>query len=233
MHGSFFFVTSEIEFQEATEKGARVLATFMELDRPSQNDRMYRFEEGEALAKSLIGKDIKFGANWLGKHLKKVPIIGIVESAWQEAKKIKGIARIWDQGIIETLKSGTKYLFSVGGVAEFGKWIKDGVKYILKLFNAKCTHLQMLPNDPEGAGFPSAKMEKLIEINESVMYIEDITIQECDAFGCKVLAQIKKDYEFEETKKKIIMEKAINTAIAEDIAAIIRRIPDLVVETEN
>jgi len=41
---AFFFVTSEIEFQESTAKGARISATFMELNKPSGNDRVYRIE---------------------------------------------------------------------------------------------------------------------------------------------------------------------------------------------
>ena len=219
MIGSFIFVTSEVEFQEATEKGARIFATFMELDTPSANNRIYRIEEAKSLADSLIGKPIRYGYDWLGKHLKQVPVIGIVEQAWQEAKKIKGIVRIWDKGIIDTLKAGAKYLFSVGGVAEFAEVVQKGKQLFQRLHNALCTHLQLLPNDPQGAGFPTAKMHEIIEINESVMKIQ------CDN-GCGecgnrcILRQIKSDFE-EATRMNEAIEKAINKAVAQDIAEMI------------
>lgn len=224
MKGSFFFVTSEvelIEFDEAKpKKGARILATFMELDTPSANNRIYRFVEGKRIAQSLVGKFIRYGANWLGKHFKKVPKIGVVEEAYQKGKKIMGIVRIWDQGIIETLKQGTKYLFSVGGVADFGKMVKKGKKYFTKLFHALCTHLQLLPNDPEGAGFPSAKMHKIIEINESVMLTQTVNV--CDKFGCKILTAIQED--FEEALLNEAKRKAISRAVAMDIVMIIEQV---------
>lgn len=212
MQGSFFFITSEFEFQEADEKGARVLATFMELDTPSTNNRIYRIEEGESIAKSLIGKPIRFGADWLGRHIKQVPQIGIVESAFQEGKKIKGIVRIWEKSIVETLKAGTKYLFSVGGIAKDFKIIQEGKRIFTKLIDAICTHLQLLP-ETTPAGFPTAKMHKVIEINESCM------ICECQHGSCPVLKGISSD--FEEAKKiKEAKEKVLSKAVLLDIIAI-------------
>lgn len=229
MRGSFFFVTSEVEFQEADEKGARIFATFMELDTPSTNNRIYLLEEGKSIAESLIGKPIRYGANWLGKHLKEVPVIGIVEQAWQEAKKIKGIVRIWEKGVIDTLKSGAKYLFSVGGIAEFAEVIQKGKQLFQRLHNAICTHLQLLPNDPKAAGFPTAKMHEVIEINESVM------ISQCDGGVCPILRGVKDDFE-EAVRINEAVEKAINKAVSKDIAemiwAVIRE-PWKFIENEN
>ena len=231
---SFLFVTSEIEFlpvelgdilfEEAKGKGARILATFCELDKPSGNNRIYRFEEGDQMAKSLIGKPIRFGAYMKGIHFKKAPKIGIVESAWKEGKKIKGIVRIWGKEIIAKLKKGIKFLFSVGGVAQFGETVKSGGKFVTKLYHAICTHLQLLPNNPKGAGFPSAKMHKLIEINESVMLAQIEDIKVCDAYECKILTGIKTDFEESNRIKEAIGElteaKIINKAIAEGIAMV-------------
>jgi len=215
---SFFFITTEVEFQEATKKGARILATFMELDTPSQNGRIYRFVEGKKIAKSLIGRYIKFGASWIGKHLKKVPKIGIVESAFQKGKKIKGIVRIWDKGIIKQLKRGVRFLFSVGGVAQFGEIIQKGKQFFTKLHNAVCTHLQLLPNDPDGAGFPTAKMHKIIEINESFM-MTDETLKICNLDGkCRILNGIKNEFE----EALAIEEKIIHDIVIQDIARITR-----------
>lgn len=210
-HQSFFFITTEVEFQEATKKGARILATFMELDTPSQNGRIYRFVEGKRIARSLVGKFIRFGANWIGKHLKKAPKIGIVEEAFQRGKKIKGIVRIWDKGIIKQLKRGIKFLFSVGGVAQFGEMIKKGKQIFTKLHNAVCTHLQLLPNDPSGAGFPTAKMHKILEINESFMMTKT-SLRLCGFDGkCRILYGIKTDFEEalaieEELVEQIVVE---------------------------
>jgi len=223
--GSFFFVTEEYEFQEATEKGARILATLMELDTPSTNNRIYRLEEAKSICNSLTNKPIRYGANWLGKHLKNVPIIGMVETAWQEAKKIKGIVRIWDKGIIETLKKGTKYLFSVGGVADFGEVVQKGRQLFMKLWNAVCTHLQLLPESTP-AGFPTAKMHEVIEINESCM------IAECQHGNCPVLRQIKDDFE-EALALDTAITKAINKAVAQDIVNVILAFGEQLVETES
>jgi len=250
MKKSFFFITSEVAFDEfeilptlfeegkGKKKGARILATFMELDTPSQNSRIYRFVEGKKIAQSLVGKLIRYGANWFGKHFKKVPVIGIVEEAYQKGKKIMGIVRIWDQGIIETLKKGTKYLFSVGGMADFGKMVKKGGKFFTKLYNALCTHLQLLPNDPEGAGFPSAKMHKVIEINESVMLAQGET-KVCDIYGCKILKDIHDTFQeavaIEGAISDAIEEKAISRAVAIDISVIIDHITEFreLIEKEN
>jgi len=233
---SFLFVTSEIDFlpvelgdiifEEGKKKGARILATFCELDKASQNNRVYRFEEGEQMAKSLIGKPIRFGADWKGKHYENVPIIGEVENAWVVGKKIKGIVNVWAKNIIAKLKKGIKYLFSVGGVAQFGETVVKGAKVVTKLYHAICTHLQLLPNNPKGAGFPSAKMHKIIEINESVMLMQTEDIKVCDAYGCKILKNIKDDFEEAYKVGKAVEEsteaKVINRAIAEDIAVMIR-----------
>jgi hypothetical protein len=186
----------------------------MELDTPSANNRIYRLEEATKIAKSLIGKPIRYGADWLGKHLKEVPIIGIVEQAWQDAKKIKGIVRIWEKSIIDTLKNGAKYLFSVGGIADFAEVIQKGKQLFQRLHNAICTHLQLLPNDPKAAGFPTAKMHEIIEINESVM------ISQCDGGVCPILKRVKDD--FEETKiLNDAITKVLNKAVAQDIAEMI------------
>lgn len=221
---AFFFITNEVEFQESTQKGARVYATFMELNKPSGNDRIYRIEEGEQLAKSLIGKPIRFGANILGKHYKSVPKIGFVESAKKIGNKIKGIVNIFDEGVIKKLKDGVKFLFSVGGTASFGQTIKKGKKMLTKLWGAVCSHLQLLPNNPAGAGFPNAKMHKIIEVNESVM-LTDATIKICDGDQC-ILCNIKDEIEYEEAKKQKIMDsiktKAINRAIANEILSSIK-----------
>lgn len=179
---NFFFITKEcnvISFEETEVKGARIEATVMELNKVSEgNNRVYEIEEGNDIAKSLIGKDVYHGTNAIRQHdnpiidpsSKKEPV-GVVEKAWVIGNKIKAIIRIFHQGMVETLKQGVKYLFSVGGNA-ISETIKQvGEKIIHILHGAKCNHLQILDMGTP-IGFPSAKMEKLIEINETVMMCE-------------------------------------------------------------
>jgi len=215
MYQSFFFVTNDVEFQEATLKGAKVLGTFMELEKPSANGRVYRFVEGTKIAKSLIGKTIRYGANWAGKHILGNPVIGKVLRAWQEGNKIKGIVNFTDKNIIGLLKKGAKFLFSVGGVAQFGETVQKGKQVFTRLYNAVCTHLQLLPNIPSGAGFPNAKMHKVIEINESVMLANPIE----DETSTRILHEIKLD--FEESLAHMTESQVLNMAIAKDIASVV------------
>lgn len=181
---SFFFVTKEVTFEEtkSTDKYAIIEATVMELEKPSEGNefkpsRVYQFEEGEEIAKSLIGKPVFYGTNPIGKHdnplvtgSKKEPV-GIVEFAEVVGKKIKAKIKIISQSIIETLKRGTKYLFSVGGNAVTETIKKIGEKVIHILSGAKCNHLQIVDIGTP-VGFPDAKMEKLVEIQETVMICE-------------------------------------------------------------
>lgn len=216
MYQSFFFITNDIEFQEAKgKKWATVFGTFMELDKPSTNGRMYRFEEGEEIAESLIGKVVKYGANWLGKHVLTNPVIGKVTKAWQEGRKIKGIVKFTNGEIIDKLKKGAKFLFSVGGVAQFGEKVKMGARMVTKLYNAICTHLQLLPNNPRGAGFPNAKMHKVIEINESVMLTDPVD----DEGSKKILYFIKAS--FEESLQVVGESQVLNMAVAKGIASVV------------
>lgn len=192
---SFLFVTKDVEFQETDpeEKFIRIKATFLELDKPSIGSiskipKIYRFEEATKIADSLIGKPVYYGTNWAGAHTDKHEI-GFVETAKKIGKRIKGTVKVWitegTSAIIESLKSGSKFLFSVGGVAQFGKLIKKGGQHIQKLYNALCTHLQMVPSGTK-VGFPNAKLEKIVEIQETVMVCEDDV--------CSILGDIKEYY---------------------------------------
>lgn len=179
---SYFFITREITFQETNEeeKGAFIEATVMELDKASEGPRhnIYKIEEGEEIAKSLIGQPIFYGVDALRRHDNefvsgnmKDPV-GIIKSAKVLGNKIKAIIRIVNSGLIETLKRGTKYLFSVGGIAISETVKKIGDKIVHILHGARCNHLQIVDTTTP-VGFPEAKMERLIEINETVMICQD------------------------------------------------------------
>jgi hypothetical protein len=216
---SFIYITTDVVFQEANKKGAKVFGTFMELEKPSQNGRIYRFVEGAKIAKSLIGKTVRFGADWLGKHILQNPAIGTVSNAWQEGHKIKGIVSFTDKGIISQLKKGAKFLFSVGGVAEFAELVRKGKKVFTKLHNAVCTHLQLLPNNPDGAGFPSAKMHKVIEINESVMLTRNFGTSTSDESA--ILRVVEEPFNEAAMILAEVESKVLNMAVARDIALVI------------
>jgi hypothetical protein len=179
---SYFFITREITFQETNEeeKGAFIEATVMELDKASEGPRhnIYKIEEGEEIAKSLVGQPIFYGVDALRRHDNefvsgnvKDPV-GIIKSAKVLGNKIKAIIRIVNSGLIETLKRGTKYLFSVGGIAISETVKKIGDKLVHILHGARCNHLQIVDTNTP-VGFPEAKMERLIEINETVMICQD------------------------------------------------------------
>jgi len=178
MENIFYFISKEIEFSETVEKGARIEATVMELEKVSHNGNVYKIEEGDTIAKSLVGKNVYYGTDVFGKHdnpivkkkAKDEPV-GIVESAKVVGKKIRAIIRIINQGMIEALRQGVKYLFSVGGNAISETIKKVAGKLIHILHGAKCNHLQIVEMGTP-VGFPNAKMEKLIEINETVMVCE-------------------------------------------------------------
>lgn len=179
----FIIITDKLEFEETKEKGARILATVMELEKPSKNNRLYQFEEGKAIVRSLKGKPVYYGTDVFGRHcnpLKKNasqeckvrPPVGFVETAKLVGKKIKAIIRIYDNKIIQALKNGIKFMFSVGGNAISETLKKIGGKIIRVLSGAKCNHLQIVDKGVP-VGFQSAKMEKLIEINETVTLFAD------------------------------------------------------------
>jgi len=182
---TFYFVSPEVSFEE-TSKGARLVATVMELAKVSKNGRMYRIEEAKAIAKSLIGDYVYYGVDWAGRHCNpvlrkegkcsKAEPVGFVESTKVLGNKIKAVINITSEGIIQALKGGVKFLFSVGGNAISETIKKIGGKLVHILKGAKCNHLQILDAGTP-VGFPSAKMEKLIEINETVMVCGDGSCQ--------------------------------------------------------
>lgn len=179
MENVFYFITKEVEFQESEVEGARVEVTVMELNKASEgNNRIYKIEEGDEIAKSLVGNDIYHGIDWRGKHDNPIvnedsqnEPIGFVESAKVVGNKIKAIIRIINKSFVERLKNGVKFLFSVGGNAVSETIKKIGNKIVHVLHGARCNHLQMLDVGTP-VGFPNAKTERLIEINETVMICE-------------------------------------------------------------
>jgi hypothetical protein len=176
---NFYFVSGEVAFQESDIKGALIEATVLELEKESEGraHNVYRLDEGPAIAESLVGLPVYYGVDIFRRHdnpfvsgRDKDPV-GIVEAARVVGNKIKATIRITAEALIEKLKKGAKYLFSVGGIAVSESVKKVGDKIIHVLHGAMCNHLQMVDaNVP--VGFPNAKVERLIKIDETVMICE-------------------------------------------------------------
>lgn len=175
----FYFISGSVKFQESSPKGALIEATVLELEKESEGPmhNVYEIEDGPAIAKSLIGKEVYYGVDPFLRHEnpfvsgKDKEPVGVVETAKVVGNRIKATIRIIAESLIETLKRGTKYLFSVGGIAISETVKKVGDKIIHVLHGARCNHLQIVDASVP-VGFPNAKMEKLIEINETVMVCE-------------------------------------------------------------
>ena len=172
---------NEIELEESVNNEVRVLATVLELDIPSKNGRLYQFGEGETIAKSLEGKPVYYGTNWLGKHdnplvmreSKNEPV-GIVEKCWVAGNKIKAKIKIYGESLANKIRGGAKFLFSVGGVAKNFIKKRIGDRNVDVLEGAKCNHLQIIDGSTP-VGFPSAKLEKILNVNETqetCLYLE-------------------------------------------------------------
>jgi len=181
---SFLYISKSVEFHETVgllEKFALVSATFLELGKASINGRIYRFSEANQIASSMIGAPVYFGVDWRGKHkLNEAPVGEVVDArVFPKTRKIKGIIKVTNRSVIEKLKNGFKFLFSVGGVAQkerfLGKVNKAGKK-VRELIGTVVQHLQLIPSGKNifgqsKVGFESAKMERVLEIQESAMYV--------------------------------------------------------------
>lgn len=165
---NYLFVSNATDFEEST---ALVSATFCELDKKSNNNRVYRFSDAQGIIESLIGSVVKFGVDRVGHHMEFAPIIGVVESAQLVGKTIKGKIRVSSQKIIEALKQGVRFLVSIGGV---GSAIVH--KTFTEIVNPIVNHVQIwrasqknLLGQIQIAGFNTAQIDKILKIEESFL----------------------------------------------------------------
>lgn len=168
---SFLYVSNDIEFQESTATSATLEATILELNKVSEQGTEYRVSDGTRIAKSLIGKNVFYGIDFEGKHAKGEPV-GFIENAWQTGRRIKAEITIYNTALIDKLKKGIKFLFSVGGIAQFVEVVKRAGRTVRRMCDAVCSHLQIL--DPSvKVGFKDAKVERVLKFNESCLFIDD------------------------------------------------------------
>lgn len=168
---SFLYVSNDIQFQESSAKSAIIEATVLELNKISEQGTEYRISDGARIAKSLIGKNVFYGVNpETGRHRKGQPV-GIIENAWQIGRRIKAEITIFNETLIEKLKRGIKFRFSVGGICEFIEVVKKAGRIVKRMVDAVCSHLQIL--DPTvRVGFPNAEVERILKFNESILLID-------------------------------------------------------------
>ena len=178
METSFLYITKGYTFEEGKGKFARIQITAMELDKVSRNKNLYRFSERYEIARSIIGRKVRWGISRVGKHLKglRTKVVGFVESTKVVGNKIRAVIKITDTDVISMLKSGIKraFRFSVGGVAQTARLVQKAGKRFFELIGARVNHLQMwLSEKPRESGFESAKVEKVLEFSESALIVRE------------------------------------------------------------
>ena len=197
MELEFLVVTNEvsIEIEETVEPYARALITVMELDKTSRNNRFYTIEEGESIVEKLKGKPVYYGTDSLGRHdnpLKnpksKNEPIGIIESARIIGNKIKAVIKITKKSLIDKIRNGVKFWFSIGGnaISEAVRKVKGKLVHFLKGINPN--HIQMVDVGTP-IGFKNAKLDKVLEVNETVLF--------CKSGKCEVVREKEEDLEVE------------------------------------
>lgn len=184
----FFFVSDSdrLDFieTEETHPFALVSGVVMVLGVPSTNGRVYRFSEAKELCRSLLLKDVYFGTDWKGAHDISQKPIGRVESAsLRSDNKISAIIKVTSRKLINRLRMGERFLFSIMGDASkaIEKILNTGRK-VRELINAKISSVQMLEYGTN-VGFPDARMDEQISIQETVLFVdEDIFLSSLNEF---------------------------------------------------
>lgn len=168
---SFLYVNSSVKLDETIGKNALISACVLELNKVSEQNTEYRISEGNRMANQLIGKSVFYDIDYEGKHAKGEPV-GVVESARKVGNRIMAKIRIHNIDLIERLRQGVKFLFSVGGIADFYEVVKKAGRTVKRMVNCVMSHLQIL--DPKTrVGFKNARLERVLEINESVLLVDE------------------------------------------------------------
>lgn len=139
---------SPIEVMEKKGGKAYLKGTFIRLDIPTTNGRIYRFEEGQQIAREALGKPVYVFSNITGHIKNKSHEIGKIIKAWLDkpSKSIKGIVEVWNThkfpSIVEEVR--TRWGFSIGGRAQFMQFLARGSRLFMRAINFSINHLQLL-----------------------------------------------------------------------------------------
>lgn len=166
-----FRMDSVVHFEEG---GTVITALIMELNKPSRNGRVYTWDSN--FAESFIGKPVHLGTKCKGKicgihDIAKKTEIGKIESVKRLGNQVIAKIRVTSRKLVDEIKSGTKFFFSVKGIGSALKKLANGAS---KILNPMIHSLQIFRENI--AGFKSTK---ILGFSESVLYVEepDITIR--------------------------------------------------------
>jgi hypothetical protein len=181
---------SPFVIEEAISKDYSILRTCFLSEGLSGNGRYYQFNDFPKIAKDLVGKVVRYGADEAGRHLKdKVYEIGEVISTWvdETTHKIMGRIKVWNTEkypkIIDTIKSLGKGMgISVGGNGGLEPILNDGLPvltttghgFLAKVVNFIVNHVQLIP-----ANVPRGQQDaKVLDIEETLSKLELVPIEE-------------------------------------------------------
>ena len=165
----FVFINDKMqtEFSESSPY-ATVSGTIMMLNEPSMSGNYYSISESENIMKSCSGIPIFEGVGKFGEHSYEKAPIGFLIGVKKMGHRIYGVARITNRALVQKLKAGLRYLFSVQGSALYQETIKIKNKIVRSLHDIRINSLQIVPFGTN-VGFPSASLDRLISIQETVM----------------------------------------------------------------
>ena len=157
-----FQLLSPIRFEESV-----VEALILELGKASRNGMIYTWDE--SFAKSFVGKSVYYGlkceGNICGLHdTAKSAKVGTIESIRRVGNKVIARLNIFKESLLQEIKNGVKFYFSVSGKG-LGQTLKDGTT---KLIGGVLKSLQIFKENL--AGF---RTTKVLGFSESVLYIRE------------------------------------------------------------
>ena len=203
-----FIITSPIEVYETLGPSKmRLTGTFIRLNMPTENGRIYQVQESEQIMKDLTGKAVYIHGNKKGEHiLNDSNLIGKVINVFLKNDIIKGVVEVWNNSnfpnIISKIKEG--WGFSIGGTVQ--KFIKTGrlnhkLRPIVHAIGLRANQLQLL-EPTEKRGDKQAMVEGVIPIMETFQVSEGELEGEEETIDIEDIKKMKDD--IEEIKKILI-----------------------------
>ncbi len=157
--------------------------TLIHLDMPTQNNRVYRFEEAEKIAREAIGKPVRVGVDSKGLHIEDEDnTVGrVTDTIIDKGKKlVKGIIEVWNTkkfpNIVDEISKAWR--FSVGGWIHGFQFVHESFgRFIRKCLGFDITNIQLLrPN--EKAGDEKALIEVISDspVGETISFSPNISV---------------------------------------------------------
>ena len=145
-----FIITGPLDVEESFPNRAILKGTFIRLNVPTGNGRIYQIEEGQQIATGLMGMPVYFGMTKAGKHIKDQPVGRVIKSVYNTIKKvIDGAIEVWNTfefpDLAQRVRKG--WGFSIGGKVKRFDPLGKFNKLLMPIMNAigmKPNHLQLL-----------------------------------------------------------------------------------------